>query len=693
MDELSLATSVRFLKGVGPARAESLARLEIETIEDLLWHLPRDLLDLTEVRSVGELEPDVLQTVRGEVVELDSRRISGGRRMSVVVIDSRDGFLKATWFNQSWVLERFRHGDAVLFSGKPKRRAGRWEMTHPRVQIVDAEALDAHGGLLPKYALTEGITMDVMRRIIGAAVDACGEDITDVLPVSWHERYGVVALETALCGVHRPKTIEDYQAGRRRMIFDDLLEFLLGLALRRRAWRAAGRAPRLPVTAKIDSRIRRRLPFELTAGQERAVEEIAADLSDGHAMHRLLQADVGAGKTAVAVYAMLVAVAAGHQAVLMAPTELLARQHWQTIEGLLEGSRVERVLLTGQLTSSERRDAIARIAGGEVQLVVGTHAVIQQDVQFDALGLAVIDEQHKFGVRQRSSFAGDAHASVPHVLVMTATPIPRSLCLTQFGDLDVTVIDDLPPGRQPVVTSVAWDASTREQAWTFVREQVESGRQAFVVCPRIDAGADAAEGMGVEQTYQRLRAGPLQGLSVGLVHGRLENEQKAQAMQEFRDGRIRVLVATTVVEVGVDVPNASLMVVQQAERFGLSQLHQLRGRIGRGRYQGYCFLMAGREDEQAASRLSVLDEHADGFAVAEADFLLRGPGDVLGVRQHGELPLRVADLVADRDLLEETRDIAFDLVRTGAIDSEEALLLRRRVQERFGELMELPQTG
>ena len=693
MDESPQQTQVRFLPGVGPVRAESLQRLGIETVEDLLWHLPRDLVDLTEVRRVGELEPDILQTVRGEVVELDDRRIRGGRRMASVVIDSGDEFLKATWFNQSWVLGKVRHGDAVLFSGKPKRRAGRWEMTHPRIQVIDADDLEAHGGLLPKYPLTDGVTMEVMRRVTRDAADRFVEHVEDPIPEAWWERFGVVGLHEALAGVHRPESVDDYIAARRRLIFDDLLEFLLGLALRRRAWREARRSPRLPVSAKIDSRIRRRFPFELTGGQERAVGEIVADLDDDHAMHRLLQADVGAGKTAVALYAMLVAIAAEHQAVLMAPTELLARQHWQTIEGLLEGSRVDRVLLTGNLSAAARRETLQRIAAGDIQLIIGTHAVIQQDVAFASLGLAVIDEQHKFGVIQRSRFTDEDREVSPHVLVMTATPIPRSLCLTQFGDLDVTTIDDLPPGRQPVVTSVIWDEATRQKAWRFVREQVTAGRQAFVVCPRIDAGEETGEGMGVEQTWQRLGENELAGISIGLVHGRLDIDEKTAAMQDFRDGRTRVLVATTVVEVGVDVPNATLMVVHQAERFGLSQLHQLRGRIGRGSYQGYCFLMAGRQDETAAARLEVLDQHADGFSVAEADFLLRGPGDVLGVRQHGELPLRVADLVKDRELLEETRAIAFDLVRTGEVDGDEAGPLRRRVQERFGELMELPQTG
>ncbi|MDP7277084.1 MAG: ATP-dependent DNA helicase RecG, partial [Planctomycetaceae bacterium] len=618
---------------------------------------------------------------------------SGGRRMVGVLVDCGDGFLRGTWFNQAWILGKLSHDDAVLFSGKPKRRAGRWEMTHPRVQSIDDDDLEAHGGLLPKYALTDGLTMDVMRRIAREAVERFVEHVVDPLPSAWRERFQVTGLAEALTCVHRPTTLEEFHRARRRLVFDDLVEFQLAMALRRRAWKQSGTAPLLPLTAKIDSRIRLRFPFQFTAGQERAIEEIVADLGSEQAMHRLLQADVGAGKTAVAVYVMLVAVAAGQQTVLMAPTELLARQHWQTIESLLEGSRVERMLLTGRLRAPERTAALESIAAGDVQLVVGTHAVIQEDVRFRSLGLAVIDEQHKFGVVQRSRFSDAETTATPHVLVMTATPIPRSICLTQFGDLDATVIDDLPPGRQPVVTSVIRDETTREQAWQFVRGQVESGRQAFVVCPRIDASEETGEGMGVEQTWQRLQEQELSGLSVGIVHGRLDAEAKVEAMDAFRDGRTHVLVATTVVEVGVDVPNATLMVVYQAERFGLSQLHQLRGRIGRGAYQGYCFLMAGREDESVAARLEVLDQHADGFSVAEADFLLRGPGDVLGVRQHGDLPLRVADLVADRELLEETRTIAFDLVRTGEIDCEEAGPLHRRVLERFGKLMELPQTG
>lgn len=691
MNESPLQTSVQFVPGVGPQRAVLLGRLGVETIEDLLWYLPRDLVDLTEVRGVAELEPDLLQTVRGTVVEIDDRRISGGRRLVGILVDCGDGFLRGTWFNQAWILARISRGDAVLFSGKPKRRSGRWEMAHPRVQQIDIEDLDVHGGLLPKYALTDGLGMDQLRRITRAAVERFLEQVSDPLSAPLRERFSLPGLAEALAAVHAPVTRDDFATARRRLIFDDLLEFQLALALRRRAWKQQGTAPKLPTSAKVDARIRRRFPFSFTAGQEVAIEEITYDLATGEAMHRLLQADVGAGKTAVALYAMLVTVAAGYQAVLMAPTELLAQQHWQTVADVLQNSRVERLLLTGQLGTGERAAALEMIAGGEVQLVVGTHAVIQQDVEFQRLGLAVIDEQHKFGVVQRSRFSESQE--IPHVLVMTATPIPRSLCLTQFGDLDVSTIDDLPPGRQPVVTSVVKDETPREKMWRFVREQLTAGRQAFVVCPRIDANEELGEGMGVEPTWQRLQEEELSGFSVGLVHGRMETDEKLAAMEAFREGRVAALVATTVVEVGVDVPNATLMIVFQAERFGLSQLHQLRGRIGRGQFQGYCFLIAGKSDESSAARLDVLEAHPDGFSVAEADFSLRGPGDVLGTRQHGELPLRVADLIDDRDVLEQVRGAAFDLVREGTIDGEDHLRLKTRVLDRFGQLMELPQTG
>jgi ATP-dependent DNA helicase RecG len=694
MADLSLQTSVQYVRGVGPQRAELLSRLGLNTVGDLLGFLPRDVLDLTRVSHVGELAEGNLATVRGRVVDRDAKLLKGGLAMTAVLLDSDGEFLRGVWFNQPWILQKFRDGDIVLFSGKPKKRAGRWEIHHPQIQWLNDDDDQASGGMLPIYALTEGLKMHDMRRIVRGAVEIGADLVPEVLPDEFRARRALPRIGQALRFVHLPANREQYDAGRRRLIFQDLLELQLGLALRRRTWQTRGAAARLPLSAKIDARIRRLLPFTLTAGQNNAVREIAADLESPIAMHRLLQADVGAGKTVVAVYAMLVTVAAGFQTALMAPTEVLASQHWQTLDRLLAQSRVERLLLTGQLLPAQRREALARIAAGEVQLVVGTQAIIQEDVSFARLGLVVIDEQHKFGVMQRARFASGA--LTPHTLVMTATPIPRSLCLTQFGDLDLTVMNDLPPGRQKVVTSRVPEGPARQKVWDFIRQKLRTGRQAFVICPRIGPAAESlgeSDGLGAEEVFASLSQGELREFRVGLVHGQLDSPMKNAAMEAFRTGQTQVLVATTVVEVGVDVPNATLMVVCRAESFGLSQLHQLRGRISRGSFPGYCFLYSDTAAPDANERLQTLEQHADGFEVAEADFRLRGPGDILGTKQHGELPLAVADLSRDGAELGEARRTAFELVGSGEFDQATFVPLKVHVMERFGKLFDLAGSG
>jgi ATP-dependent DNA helicase RecG len=693
----SLTTPAQFAPSVGPRRAPLLEKLGLHTVEDILWYLPRDVLDLTDLRAVQQLEEGIVQTVHGVVVDLDARQLARGKTMAAALLDCEGQYLRGTWFNQPWMLSKFEHGQHVLFSGKPKKRGGRWEMSHPQIQWLDDDPEEITGGLLPRYGLTEGLKMYEMRRITKAAVEKYVDLVPDSLPNSLRETLQLPDLKSALRSLHSPTDRESFDVARHRLIFDDLFVFQLALALRRRYWRNTERAPKLPTSAKIDARIRRLFPFRFTAGQDTAVTEIVADLDSGRTMHRLLQADVGAGKTAVALYAMLVAIAAGHQTVLMAPTEVLALQHWQTVEQALAHSRVERLLLTGQLTAKQRKAALERISTGDVQLIIGTQAVIQKDVTFKNIGLAVIDEQHKFGVGQRSHFSQGETS--PHVLVMTATPIPRSLCLTQFGDLDLTTITELPPGRQRIVTSRVPGPAAREKAWGFIQSQLQAGRQAYVVCPRIeeaDTNDDTETGelpTGAEEVFRRLRDAELQDFTVGLVHGRMSREEKSAAMDAFRDGSTQVLVSTTVVEVGIDVPNATLMIIFHAGKFGLSQLHQLRGRIARGEYQGYCFLFIDLETEDGSKRLAALEATSDGFEIAEADFEQRGPGDVLGSRQHGELPLKVADLVRDKKLLEQARKQAFDLVAAGTVDGTEFSPLKIEVLERFGELLDLPKSG
>lgn len=690
-----LLTPVQFVRGVGPARSELLARLDLHTAFDLLFNPPRDILDLTHVSNIFELKEGELQTVYGVVVDRDSRYTSTGKTMVAVLIQCDGGFARGVYFNQPFMFKKFENGQRVLMSGKPKFVSKRWEFSHPRVQWLGDEDIGDSGGVLPVYPLTEGLSQHEMRRIMKGVVEEYAPQVPDPLPGHFQERAKVLHLPDALRQIHLPTSAEDYRSGMRRIIFDDLLEFQLGLALRRRYWKTDRPAIPLPSSAKIDARIRRLFGFHFTAGQDQAVQEIVADIAKDQAMHRLLQADVGAGKTAIAIYAMLVAIAAGTQAVIMAPTEVLAQQHWQTVERLLADSRVERRLLTGSLTAAQRRTTLEEIASGKAQFIVGTQAVIQDSVTFPKLGLAVIDEQHKFGVMQRANFVSDKIA--PHVLVMTATPIPRSLCLTQFGDLDVTRISDLPPGRQRIVTSRIAGAESTTKAWNFVKQKLKEGRQAYVVCPRVEEGAAELNGAdangSAEATYRALSEGEFREFKVGLVHGQLDRDVRASTMDAFREREIDLLVATTVIEVGVDVANATIMIIQQAERFGLSQLHQLRGRVGRGKFQGYCFLFSNADSPEAVRRLSAMESTADGFRIAEVDFELRGPGDVLGTRQSGSLPLRVADLVRDEGILAEARTAAFNLVESGELVQPEYATLRRSVFDRFQQLMELPQSG
>lgn len=688
-----LLTPVQFVPGVGPGRAELLHKLNVRTAFDLLYHLPHSFNDFSNVKAVPRLEANVEQSVHGVVVDRDSRKMQKGRTLVGVLLDCDGHFVRGTWFNQPWMFSKFHEGDRVVFSGKPKHRAGRWEFSNPLMHFLtpdDDDDVSTATGVLPRYPLTEGISMDQMRRMTASVVEHFVHELSDPLPDNFRNFHELPGIIDALRGVHRPASVQDFKQGRHRLILDDLLEFQLGLALRRRLWSHTSKAPPIPTSAIVDARIRRLFEFRFTDGQDAAVAEITADLAKTQAMHRLLQADVGAGKTAIAVYAMLAAVAAGYQTVLMAPTEVLATQHWQTFEELLHHSRVKRGFLIGDIPAAPKKWLLDEIASGECQLVVGTQAVIQEAVQFHNLALVVIDEQHRFGVRQRARFGRDSES--PHVLVMTATPIPRSLCLTRFGDLDISSIRELPPGRQRVVTSRVAEPAQMAKAWHFVRQQLEKGRQAYVVCPRIE-GQDEADNAAADTVHRQLAATELSGLQVGLLHGRMNRDERRDVMDRFRNHEIDVLVSTTVIEVGVDVPNATIMIIQQAERFGLAQLHQLRGRICRGRFQGYCFLYSEADSPESKARLTALEESSDGFALAEKDAELRGPGDVLGIRQSGALPLRVANPVRDISALATARRMAFDLVRTGEFDGPDYADLKRLVLERFADVLELPRTG
>jgi ATP-dependent DNA helicase RecG len=686
-----LLTPVQFVRGVGPQRAELLKNLGICTARDLLFHIPTGINDFSDVRTVPKLEADVEQSVHGFVVDRDVRQLGGGRSLVGILIDCDGHYVRGLWFNQPWVFKKYRDNEHLVFSGKPQKKAGRWEFNGPRVAILAPDDdIETAAGILPRYPLTDGIKLDAMQRMTRSAVESYADLVTDSVPELFRTTHRLPDLPTALRWLHTPESVKQWQDGRYRILLDDLLEFQLGLALRRRIWNRTLKARPIEVSAKIDARIRRLFEFRFTGGQDQSIRDITKDLHQSAPMHRLLQADVGAGKTAVAVYAMLSAIAAGYQAVLMAPTEVLATQHWETFDALLGRSRVQRGLLIGGLPAAKRRELLEGISSGKTQLVIGTQAVIQDSVKFHNLALAVIDEQHRFGVRQRASFTGNEVS--PHVLVMTATPIPRSLCLTQFGDLDVSVIRDLPPGRQKVVTAKIVDAAEQVKMWHFVRQQLTKGRQAYIVCPRVE-GQSEDDDAAAESVFTQLLRTELSGLRVELLHGRMDRERRHDVMDRYRNHDVDVLVSTTVIEVGVNVPNATIMIIQQADRFGLAQLHQLRGRICRGSYQGYCFLLSATDAPEALERLNALEKSADGFELAEKDAELRGPGDILGLRQSGAMPLRHADPVRDLSILQVARRMAQDLVDDGRFDQPEFSELKVIVLERFANLLDLPQTG
>jgi ATP-dependent DNA helicase RecG len=692
----SLLGPLKYVKGVGPARAACLAKLELHRVCDLLFHFPREYEDVSECKRVDELQDRVPASVAGVIEEVELRELGGGRSiLGVLLRNEAQQFLRGVWFNQPFLLPRFPAGLRVLFSGVPRRRGGRWEMRHPLVSEWSEDESLPSGQILPVYPLTEGISQLVMRRITQQVVDQYAGIVDEVLPDEFRDSQRLLPIAEALRGIHRPESREHLAQCRRRFVFQELLVLQLALALRRQRLTGHRRAPPMPCTPRIQARILRLFPFELTAGQLAAIDEIGRDLGRDIPMNRLLQGDVGTGKTVVAMFAMLLAVAHNRQAVLMAPTEVLARQHARNLKQRLAHGKVRIALLTGGQSRGERRATLEAVAAGEVDIVVGTHAIAHavsgEEMRFARLGLVIIDEQHKFGVRQRANLK---QAGLdPHYLVMTATPIPRTIAMTLFGDLDVSTLREAPPGRQVVHTYHGSDEQ-RERWWEFFRRKLSEGRQGYVIMPLVDNEEDDSLSIGAEQAFEALACDRLEQFRLGLVHGRMSSQEKESAMERFASGETQVLVATSVVEVGVDVANATLMTIEGAHRFGLAQLHQLRGRISRGSHPGYLCFFAEPQTDEATRRLQAFVEIGDGFELAEIDFQLRGPGDLLGIRQHGLPPLRVADLQRDTVELEEARRTAQQLVAGDPeLSAPPWARLRAMVLQRYGRALDLGDVG
>jgi ATP-dependent DNA helicase RecG len=655
-----LDDDVQYLPGVGPRKAAIFKQLGVLTVGDLLEYVPLRH-ERRENRTVENLDEGMVATIVGQVRTVNARRARRGATVSATFTDNT-GMCSLCWFNAGWMADRLEPGMIIRATGRVTSYKDRPQMVNPRFTVLPDHAQPVDESLPAEFEPVYPATADLSSRMIAKVVST---NLDRLLPLvrEWHgEAYfaerKLAPRPWAIEAVHRPRNESDLARARRRLAYDELLLMQLAVSLARHHRRDCAAAQPLKWTEEIDRRIRGRFPFALTAGQDRAVKIILRDLLDSRPMNRLLQGDVGCGKTVVALYAALVTVASRCQAAIMAPTELLAEQHYRSVERYLSGSRVRYAMLTGKMPAPARRELLKRIEDGEVDIVVGTHALIQEDVRFGRLGLVVVDEQHRFGVRQRATIRSKGPA--PHYLVMTATPIPRTLAMTVFGDLDVVTIDELPPGRSPVRTRVV-DQTGQAAAWQFVRSRLDQGEQAFVVYPLIDE-SDKIELKAATTEHTRLAKEVFRGRSVGLLHGRLKPDEREAVMAAFTAGRTPVLVATTVVEVGIDVPNATCMIIEHADRYGLSQLHQLRGRIGRGSKPGYCLLMTDSPNPEDNERLTVLTRTTDGFRIAEEDLRLRGPGEMLGTRQHGLPELQVANLIDDADLLRLAQRDAAEIV-------------------------------
>ena len=691
-----LRKSPQYVKGVGPVRVTLLERLGVRTVADLLTYLPRDYQDRTCIIPVADLVDGTVATVRGEITDCRVIPIKRFRKMLRVVVTDDTGRLEVIWFNQPYLEPQFAAGGTAYLTGKVTERKGKPTMTNPEFEVVapfdaDEEAEEAGVmGIVPIYPLTEGLKQFQLRRIMRNALDAYASLVDEVIPEVLRKSRGLPEIARALEDVHFPASLDARDAARRRLVYEEFLLLECAMAMRRASIAKEPCPCTVEVTDEIDRRIRARIDFTLTPDQEKVLTEITADLAKPHPMNRLLQGDVGSGKTVVALYAMLAAVANRFQVAMMAPTEILARQHFETFTDTLHDSRVRLELLIGGMTAAERRDARERVAEGKADIVFGTHALIEEDVAFRDLALLVVDEQHKFGVVQRAKLREKGRH--PHCLVMTATPIPRTLMLTVFGDLDVSTIEHLPPGRKPIQTSRVAPGQV-DKVFKLVRREVRAGRQAYVVYPVIDE-SDGNDLKAAAAMHKRLGRNELKDLRVGLLTGRMSSDEKDRIMLDFRDRKIDVLVATVVVEVGLDVPNATVMVIENAERFGLSQLHQLRGRIGRSEYQSWCVAVTAPKTDDAKARLKVFVECSDGFRLAEEDLKIRGPGQFFGTRQHGVPELKIGNIVTDYDLLRLSADDAKVVVGTDERLSAPRLKpLKEAVLDRFGETLELVDVG
>lgn len=672
---------IQFLKGVGPAKGKALTNLGIHTVYDLVTHYPHRYEDRSVIKTISEVVVGNDENITGIIANVTESMPRRNMKILKALVQDSTGIIQLTWFNQPFMKKNLPIGKKIAAFGKVTYQYGQLTMQNADIEWVEEPAV-SQAKFLPVYTANEALSQKFLRGLV-EQIFTSGEEIAELLPEPIRSKYQLLPRQTAMRAIHYPCSAEEVIKARERLAFEELYLIQCGLLILKKRNRDSQKGVRHLLSSKLVREVRAAIPFALTKDQEHVWQEISLDMEREIPMQRLLQGDVGSGKTIIAMLALTKTIENGYQGAMMAPTEILAQQHYQTMIGLLAPCGIKVALLSGRLTKKKRDEALESIKTGEIDLIIGTHALIQTDVAFKNLGLVITDEQHRFGVKQRAVLQ-EKGVLTPDMLVMTATPIPRTMTLTVYGDLDISLIKELPPGRKAIRTFIRMP-DRRELIYQFVLKELMNGRQAYVVCPLIEM-SDTMQLRSVEEVYEELRTGIFRDISCAIVHGKLPDKEKEQVMADFYEGKIKLLVATTVIEVGVNVPNASIMVIEGAERFGLAQLHQLRGRIGRGEYQSYCILVSESNSAAAKERLKIMEKTNSGFALAEEDLKLRGPGQFFGSRQHGLPDLKIADILKDVDILLKARAAALDTMADRRMLGEVINSLAMQYKDHFDEI-------